>query len=157
MASALVVERGDEVSIAILEHDEGNAPCMVDESGDIHHPLAGDVRAAGLTLQALRETLKVRLAPFYKDPVLLISIENYAGATISVLGAVRAPGNFPYSKGMTLGQARGMAGGAIDNANLHDVVLLSSERGVPLRKMTNYLRGTEGYEPDPLITAGTTG
>ena len=62
-------------------------------------------------LEEAAESVKVALAPFYKDPVVILRIENLAKPSISVFGEVRSPGTVEYTKGITLVEAVRAAGG----------------------------------------------
>lgn len=81
---------------------------LVDEQGEIHLPLIGTVKVAGLTTHQLRDQLQKQLLTYYKDPVVSLRILNFK---ISVFGDVQKPGIYTINnERATLTQALTLAG-----------------------------------------------
>jgi len=81
---------------------------LVDDKGNIHLPLIGDLKAAGLTTSELREKLSQLLLTYYKDPVVNIRITNFK---VSVFGDVLKPGIYTIqNERATITQALTLAG-----------------------------------------------
>jgi polysaccharide export outer membrane protein len=81
---------------------------LVDPDGSIELPLLGNIKVAGLTTSAARDTLKNRLRHFLKEPTVTVRVMNYK---ISVMGEVMKPSVYiiPNEK-ITLPEALSMAG-----------------------------------------------
>ncbi len=95
---------------------------IVDPSGQIAFPLAGHIRARGLTPQAIEKILKERLKSNYKDEALDVMVA-FTGAAkpdipeedlkpkIFITGEVIRPGSYVVRQKITLMQAIAIAGG----------------------------------------------
>ena len=83
----------------------------VSDSGTIALPLVGDVRAQGLSPDALAVQVGKALvhANILRSPS--VSAEVIAYRPIFVLGEVSKPGQYPYQPGMTMVTAAAVAGG----------------------------------------------
>lgn len=95
----------------------------VDDSGFLYLRLTGKLRAGGLTLNEFKDTISFYLAPYYKDPVILLSIENLTPPQVMVTGRVNSPGAVAFRKGMTVSDAVQAAGGATPDARLSGVTV----------------------------------
>jgi polysaccharide export outer membrane protein len=114
---------GDVLKIEIMGQAGFAETGAVDDSGFLYLRLTGKLRAGGLSLDEFRDTLRFYLAPYYKDPVLLLSIENLAQPQVMVTGRVNAPGAVQFRKGMTISEAVQAAGGAMSDARLSGVTV----------------------------------
>jgi polysaccharide export outer membrane protein len=83
---------------------------QVDSSGFISIPLAGRLRAAGLTAAQLERSIASHLnRGVIKDPKVNVQVANYAPFYIH--GEVKRSGEFPYRPGLTIMDAVATAGG----------------------------------------------
>ena len=64
---------------------------VVDAHGAIQMPLIGSIYVEGLTLLQARDTVKVKLEKYLKDPTVKLNLVNF---TVTVLGEVTKPGNY---------------------------------------------------------------
>lgn len=81
---------------------------IVNKDGFIDFPVIGKVKILGLTPQEAQEVLKEKLAPYLKDPIINIRLNNFV---VTVLGQVRNPGTYPVNgEQITIFQALGLAG-----------------------------------------------
>jgi len=120
-ASAQTLKSGDSLSISVLQDPKLDRNVVVDPSGEIAFPLAGHVRARGLTPQALENILKTKLQPNYKDDHLDITVavanapkdipEDDLKPKIFITGEVVRPGSYIVRQPTTLMQAIALAGG----------------------------------------------
>jgi polysaccharide biosynthesis/export protein len=63
----------------------------VSEAGTIIVPHLGQVAIAGMTVEEASEKIMVGISRYIKEPTVLVSVLNYK---VSVLGAVRSPGQY---------------------------------------------------------------
>lgn len=99
----------------------------VDENGNIHLPLAGDIKASGLTTQQLTESLGKTLLTYLKDPVINIRIVNFK---VYVYGDVARPNSYNITdEHPTVTQALTMAGDLNITALRKKVLLIRTEDG----------------------------
>ena len=82
------------------------------------YPLIGRVNADGMTLREVEAELKHQLVNggFYKDPQLMVSVEEYRSQRIFVVGEVRTPGTYPMSGNLRLAEALALAGSTLPSA-----------------------------------------
>jgi polysaccharide export outer membrane protein len=105
-----VLHRTDQVQVKVYNEPEISGDYMIDGAGNISLPLAGQIRAAGLTVPALERTIASRLnRGLIKDPKVNVQISIYAPFFIH--GEVKQSGQFPYRPGMTVLDAVASAGG----------------------------------------------
>jgi polysaccharide export outer membrane protein len=64
---------------------------MVDNKGDVDLPVIGKVRVAGLSTTDIRDTIRNRVAIFYKDPVVNV---RFANMGITIIGEIRQPATY---------------------------------------------------------------
>jgi polysaccharide biosynthesis/export protein len=102
---------GDQVRVVVYDQPTLSAVYSVDASGSISVPLAGRLKAAGLTAAQLERVIVNRLRDkdLVSDPKVAVEIAVYR--PFSILGEVKTPGRFPYAPGMTLEAAVALAGG----------------------------------------------
>jgi polysaccharide export outer membrane protein len=81
-------------------------------------PLLGRVRAGGLTLREVESQLQAKLVEegFFKDPQILVSIEQYKSQKVFIVGEVRNPGAYALSGDMRLVEALALAGSTLPTA-----------------------------------------
>lgn len=111
---------GDVVSIEVLEDTSLNRASLVLPDGTISFPFAGSVRAQGLTLSQLQNSLSRALAPnFATAPTVFATINRLSAPgetpgdtmTIFIIGQVNQPGEYEVDTGLTFLQALSRTGG----------------------------------------------
>ena len=83
----------------------------VTETPTITLPLIGAINVHGKTVDQLQEELTAAFSRYVKDPVVIVSIEEYAQNQVTVLGVVNEPGRYPWTFGDTVLDALFQAGG----------------------------------------------
>ncbi|MBD8892837.1 polysaccharide biosynthesis/export family protein [Roseibium litorale] len=73
----------------------GQIPAVIDETGYIFVPYAGRVRAAGLSVEALRQSIQKELVGKAVEPQVLVTLGEKLSATAVVVGDVMKPGVYP--------------------------------------------------------------
>src|SRR5258705_4267192 len=120
-AGAQTLKPGDTLSITVLQDPKLDRNVTIDPSGEIAFPLAGHIRARGLTPLALENILKSKLKNSYKDENLDITVavlsapkeipEEDLKPKIFITGEVIRPGSYVVRQPTTLMQAIALAGG----------------------------------------------
>lgn len=123
-----VLGAGDSLTISVWKFDDLKRTVQVDPAGNILFPHAGQVQAAGLTPDQLRQELTAKLSKYYVDPVLDVSLTNLRSAAVHVLGEVKNPGTITLDKRMLAQEAIARAGGFTNYADEDKVVLVRSEK-----------------------------
>jgi polysaccharide export outer membrane protein len=104
-----VLGPGDVLEITVWEGAEGGLfspggggvalpKARVDAQGGIFVPFAGEVRAAGNTPAELRRRLRDALAPLTLSPQVSVSVVEANSRSVTVQGAVGAPGVYPVER-----------------------------------------------------------
>ena len=100
----------DQLHVQVYNEPTITGDYVVDGSGFLSIPMAGRIRAAGLTTEQLERRLTAKLnSGILKDARVNIQVGNYA--PFYIRGEVKKPGEFPYRPGLTLGDAVALAGG----------------------------------------------
>jgi polysaccharide export outer membrane protein len=102
---------GDEVRIITFGDATLSGNFAVDESGHISLPLLGQVKAGGLTTDALQAAVMEQLQSrkLFNAPSVVIEVATRR--PVFVLGEVQRPGRYSYEPGMTVTSAVAIAGG----------------------------------------------
>jgi polysaccharide biosynthesis/export protein len=120
-ANAQALKSGDSLSISVLQDSKLDRTVVVDPSGEIAFPLAGHIRARGLTPLALENILKAKLKSNYKDDSLDVTValvnapkdipEDDLKPKVFITGEIIKPGSYVVRQRTTLMQAIALAGG----------------------------------------------
>ena len=136
--AAYVLGPDDQVVIKALDTDEIAAtPFRVDPRGFIDLPLAGRVKASGLTTEELESELKSRLKKYLNEPDVSVYVAEMRTQPVSVIGAVQAPGVQRLQGQKTLFEALSAAGGLRQDAGYLVRITRKMEWGpIPLANAT---------------------
>jgi len=109
----------DVLTITSYDQADLSGKFTVEADGTFTFPLIGRVKAGGLTLRALEESLKTRLKDegFFRNPQVTVAVETYKSLKIYVIGEVRTPGPVPLSGDMSLVEAIARAGSTLPSAS----------------------------------------
>lgn len=100
----------DQLHVQVYNEPTITGDYTIDGAGFLSIPVAGRVKAAGLTTEQLERRLTAKLnGGILKDARVTIQVGNYA--PFYIRGEVKKPGEFPYKPGLTLGDAVALAGG----------------------------------------------
>jgi protein involved in polysaccharide export with SLBB domain len=113
---AYVLGPADKVRIKVYGETDITGEYEVNSTGFVSVPLAGQIRAAGLTTRQLEGAVRARLAEgIVNDPRVNVEIATYAPFYIH--GEVKTAGEFAYRIGLTVQDAVALAGGFTYRAN----------------------------------------
>jgi len=110
---------GDTVHISVWQDPKLDQTVVVSPDGTIGFPLAGHVKAGGLTPKAVEDELRSRLASKYTGPlditVTLAAVnkesEDETKPKVYVSGEVQRPGPYTIRTRTSVAQALALAGG----------------------------------------------
>jgi len=101
---------GEKIHVIVYGEDSLTGTYAIDPSGYVTLPLAGTVKAAGLTPEKLQEQLAKQYAEKYlKNPKVTVEVTEFR--PFYILGEVDKPGVYPYSGGLNVLNAIAIAGG----------------------------------------------
>src|SRR4051812_44894563 len=114
-ASAQTLKSGDSLSISVLQDPKLDRTVVIDPRGEIAFPLAGHIKARGLTPLGVENILKSKLKGNYKEDNLDVTValltspkeipEEDLKPKIFVTGEVSRPGSYIVRQPTTLMQA----------------------------------------------------
>ena len=120
------IRAGDTLRIEVIEDSSLNRSALVSPDGRISIPLAGPIRAAGRSIEAIQDELTSQLAAnFQSTPNVFVAVERLAERRsaapttpepdptmdIFVLGEVGSPGKMTIEPGATVLQVFAQMGG----------------------------------------------
>jgi polysaccharide export outer membrane protein len=131
------LQPGDVLQIVVWKETELAAEVLIRPDGGISFALAGDLMAAGLTVDELRAAIESRLRRLVPDAVVTVAPKALLGNRIYVIGKVAKPGDFPLGRPIDVMQALSLAGGATPFADTDAIRVLrregGAERAIPFR------------------------
>ena len=136
---------GDVVSITVYQDPKLDRQALIGPTGMISFPLAGQIRAGGLTPAALESVLKARLkGRFTEEPDITVALvalkpeEADLKPKIFITGEVLRPGPFVMEQRLNLMQAIAVAGGFSPFAAKQRIQLRRKIDGVESLYVFNY-------------------
>lgn len=143
----------DELEITVWGNKDLTRATVIRPDGLISMPIIGDVKAAGLTADALAQRIAERLKQYLAtNPSVSVSVKTINSYSVYVLGEVAKPGKFQLKSYVTVLQAISMAGGFTDYAKKNKLqVVRVTENGdqkrqeihIPIR-YDDLVSGTSG-------------
>jgi polysaccharide export outer membrane protein len=122
--ASYLVQPGDTLQVAVWKEQELQGEILVRPDGGMSFPLAGEIEAAGHTVEELRKVLQTRLTKYIPDPVVTVVVKKAEGSRIFVVGKVNRPGDFPLFRPIDVMQALSLAGGATPYADVNGIRIL---------------------------------
>lgn len=102
----------DELEITVWKNEALSRTTKIRPDGLISMPIIGDVKASGLTADALAQRIAERLKEYLPTtPSVSVSVKDINSYSVYVLGEVQKPGKFQLKSYVTVLQAISMAGG----------------------------------------------
>ncbi len=127
--NAYAIGPGDVLEISVWKNPELTSTVPVRPDGRISVPLLGDVKAAGVTPLALKQTLTDGYKEYVTAPGVSVVVKEIHSRKIYVTGEVATPGVYDLQPRAKLMQALALAGGLTPYAKGRVVVLRDSRDG----------------------------
>jgi protein involved in polysaccharide export with SLBB domain len=113
---------GEKIRVTVYGEPSLSGEYQIDPGGSVSLPLAGTVKAAGLTQQQLEEQLKKHFSSGYlKDPKITVGVAEFR--PFYIVGEVERPGAYPYTGGLNVLSAVAIAGGTTYRASRTEVLI----------------------------------
>lgn len=115
----------DRVRVKVYGEPDITGEYEIDAGGQVSIPLAGRMRASGMTTKQLERAITSALSKdIVRDPK--VNVEIVAYRPYYILGEVKKAGEYPYRLGLTVMDAVASAGGFTYRANESRVYLRRS-------------------------------
>lgn len=119
----------DVLEVLVWKNADLSRTVTVRPDGNISLPLIGDVPAAGMTPEALRDEIVRRVSEYQLVPGVSVIVQEVNSYNIYILGEVGKPGKYQLKSNATLLQAISLAGGFTPFASTNDIKVLRKVDG----------------------------
>jgi protein involved in polysaccharide export with SLBB domain len=118
--SDLRLQAGDKIHVTVYGEKDLTGDYQVNTGGYVALPLAGSVKAVGLTPPELETALEKQFTKL-RDPRVTVEVTSFR--PFYVMGEVQKPGEYPYRAGLNVLSAIAIAGGATYRASTSEVYI----------------------------------
>ncbi|MGH9533426.1 MAG: polysaccharide biosynthesis/export family protein [Terriglobales bacterium] len=138
----------DVISVDVWQEPQiSSRDLPVRPDGMISVPLAGQIRAEGLTPAQLQAAIARRLRPYLSDPAVTVQVDQVRSHKLYILGRVHHPGIYVLAGPTRVLDAIAMAGGLAEFANRRHIYVLRRLGGGRTRRIAfNYKRVIAGKD-----------
>jgi polysaccharide export outer membrane protein len=157
-ADDYLLQPGDMLSVSVWKESDLTGDFLVRPDGGITMPLAGEISAAGHTVEEVRTVIDQRLRKFIPNPSVTLILKQSLGNQIFVMGKVNRPGEYPINRPVDVMQALSLAGGVTPFASVNNIRVLrrDGDRQTTLSfRYTDVQRG-RNLEQNILLRSGDT-
>jgi polysaccharide export outer membrane protein len=133
-APPLTLQPGDVLSIDLTsEQPKTLTAIVVDATGRVHLPLAGDIQVGGLGLSDAEAKVQAAMRKFDRFIEVTIQITDNRGQRVTVLGAVATQGSLQLAPGAHIADVIAAAGGPLASTGGPPVPLADLEGAIVTR------------------------
>ena len=125
--SDYVIGPEDVLGVLFWREAEMSGDVAVRPDGMITLPLVGDVKAAGLSPGALRDTIQEAAGKYLTDPNVTVVVRQLHSRKVFITGQVGTPGAFPLTGPRTVMQLIALAGGLLEYADGEHITIMREE------------------------------
>ena len=129
---------GEAIKVTVWRHEEASTDAVIAPDGKISLPLIGEVTAAGLTVDELKDELNKRYRDFINEPHVTVTIREINSLKIYVVGEVIRPGELKLNSTTDVLQAISLAGGFTIYANRSNIKIIRKEGDKKIKINFNY-------------------
>ena len=138
------LQAGEKIRVTVYGEASLSGDYQIDPSGYLSLPLAGTVKAAGLTQAELEQELAKKFRSEYlRSPRVTVSVMEFR--PFYILGEIEKPGAYPYTSGLNVLSAIAIAGGTTYRGSRSTVLIQhpgeSGMREYPLASSVPILPG----------------
>ena len=136
-----ILRPDDAVSIHIFGYPDLSYPSQpnpysltIRPDGKITYPFLGEIKAEGMSPQALAQLIFEQLGSYYVNPRVTVNVVHFSTERVYVVGEVNQPGLYELDKSRNLMDALGAAKGWTKDAAKTKVFIIHKDhQGEPLR------------------------
>ena len=153
-----VIGPEDVIGVHFWKDAEMTGDFPVRPDGRITLPLLGDITAAGLTPEALKDVIQKAALKYQQDPSVTIIIRQINSRKVYITGEVQTPGAHPLAGPRTVMQLIALAGGLTEYADKKNITVSRVENGKSSVFRFNYEEFSKGkrLEQNILLKPGDT-
>jgi polysaccharide export outer membrane protein len=124
-----VIGAEDVLGILFWREQEMSGDVAVRPDGMITLPLLGDVKAAGLRPDALRDAIQTAAGKYLTEPNVTVVVRQLNSQKVFITGQVATPGAHPLTGPRTVMQLIALAGGLTEYADSENITVMRHEAG----------------------------
>ncbi len=153
-----VIGPEDVLGVVFWRDQDMTGDVTVRPDGMVTLPLLGDIPAAGLTPEALREQIQKAAGKYVQEPNVTIVVRQINSRKVFITGEVKTPGAYPLTGPRTVMQLIALAGGLNEYADAKSITVTRSEQGRQRSFKFNYkdVAHGKGLEQNILLKPGDT-
>jgi polysaccharide export outer membrane protein len=153
-----VIGPEDVLGVVFWRDQDLTGDVTVRPDGMVTLPLLGDVAAAGLTPDVLREQIQKAASKYVQDPSVTIVVRQINSRKVFITGEVKTPGAFPLTGPRTVMQVIALAGGLNEWADAKNITVARTENGRQVSFKFSYKDVAQGkkLEQNILLKPGDT-
>ena len=144
--SEFILGQSDEIEIKVFRHDDLNKKMRIPPNGNITLNLIGDVKAAGVGINQLRNDIREKYLNYLVKPEISVDVVSLNGQKIFVLGEVKQPGVYQIDPPISMLEAISKAGGFTLDGKSSNVVLIRGGPKKPVARMVDLKKALEKGE-----------
>jgi len=134
-----IIVPGDTLDISFKDRSEDNEGVyQVSSEGEIHMPLIGAAKVAGINRKQVREKLNAYYSEYIRHPKVQVQV-NVSGRYM-VAGEVASPGVYRIRSNLTVMEAILAADFDRDKVNLKSIMVMRGSYDKPIAKRLNLLK-----------------
>jgi polysaccharide export outer membrane protein len=120
--TAPVLHPGEKIKVTVFGEDRLSGEYEIDPAGYVSLPLAGTIKAAGLSKPQFEQELSKRFRGEYlRNPKVTVDVSNFR--PFYILGEVSRPGEYSFKSGLNALSAIALAGGSTYRASRDSVLI----------------------------------
>jgi len=113
---------GEKIKINVFGEDRLSGEYEIDPAGYVSLPLAGTIKAAGLSKPQLEQELAKKFRGEYlRNPKVTVDVASFR--PFYILGEVSKPGEYPFKSGLNVLSAIALAGGSTYRASRSNILI----------------------------------
>jgi polysaccharide biosynthesis/export protein len=125
-----VIGLEDVLSINIWKNPEISLKeVVVRPDGKISVPLAGEIKADGLTVRKLQDMITANLKEYVNTPVVTVTVIKILSKSVTITGQVPRPGLYPIGSPLTIIELLARAGGLKADASPNKIKIVRKDKG----------------------------
>lgn len=119
------LQPGEKIKITVFGEDRLSGEYEIDPAGFVSLPLAGTLKAAGMSKTQLEQELAKKFRGEYlRNPKVTVDVASFR--PFYIMGEVGKPGEYPYKSGLNVMSAIALAGGSSYRASRSAVLIQHS-------------------------------
>lgn len=154
-----VIGPQDVLGINFWRDADMTGDVTVRPDGRITLPLIGDLRAAGMTPEALKATIHKAASKLIEDPTITVIVRQINSRKVFITGQVGTPGAHVLTGPLTVMQLISLAGGVTEFAKKKDITVMRTEANgtqVVLKFNYNDVSRGRGLDQNVILRPGDT-